>query len=316
MTRILAYIVEALEAIWRNRLRSLLTMLGMIIGIASVITVLGLSQAASRGLGDEISSGGDPGIAVSVDYSQDLPSIATLYYRDALRIPSLSGGMIKSTIPEYFRQIPAKGTGKPVYITGLSGDGHVSNAGLIIKDGRLLRPEDITSASPVCALSTSAAKKLFPSGSAVGQSISVGELRLNVVGVYDFKGSLFSSATGDTALIPYTTFHILEPGPIDDFQAWPAQGVSKYDAIIALKNELATMKGPRAKYDIQDQAAFNGTFEKVLNSISVGLTIVGALSLLVAGVGIMNIMLVSIAERTREIGIRKSIGASSSDIAF
>ncbi len=320
MARILAYTVEALDAIWRNRLRSLLTMLGMIIGIASVITVLGLSQAASRGLESELSAGGDPGIVAFVDQSQDLPSIATLYYRDVARIVALSGGAIRSAIPIYGagggRNLEVTGVGKPNYISGFSSDGDRQNANLIVDSGRLLRQSDVTNASPVCIIAKSSADKLFPSGNALGQSISVGDMRLNIVGIYTLKGSLLNSFTGDSMFIPYTTFHLLEPGAIDGIQAWPADTVSKYDAIVELKSLLASVKGPKAQYTIQDQAASLGIFSKVLDSIGIGLTFIGALSLVVAGVGIMNIMLVSIAERTREIGIRKSIGASAADISF
>lgn len=316
MARILAYIVEALDAIWRNRLRSLLTMLGMIIGIASVITVLGLSQAASKGLEGEISSGGDPGIAIQVDESQDLPSIATLYFRDVTRLVGLSDGTLKSAIPNYGRDLRVTGSAKAAYIAGRSSDGKYDNASLAIDEGRLLRPDDVANASPVCILSLSSAKRLFPNGNALGQSISVGSMRLNVVGVYTLQGSLLNSSSGDTMLIPYTTFHLLSPGPIDSIQVWPADTISTYDAIINIKTLLASIKGPKAQYTIQDQASILGIFGKVLDSIGIGLTIIGALSLLVAGVGIMNIMLVSIAERTREIGIRKSIGASSADISF
>ncbi len=316
MARILAYTVEALEAIWRNRLRSLLTMLGMIIGIASVITVLGLSQAASKGLEGEISSGGDPGIAIQVDQSQDLPTIATLYFRDVARLVGLSNGMIKSAIPNYRRDLRVTGSAKPAYITGSSSDGQYDNASLVIDEGRLLRPDDVANASPVCILSLSSAKRLFPSGNALGQSVSVGSMRLNVVGVYTLQGSLLNSSTGDTMLIPYTTFHLLSPGPIDSIQVWPADTISTYDAIVNIKTLLASIKGPKAQYNVQDEASILGIFGKVLDSIGIGLTIIGALSLVVAGVGIMNIMLVSIAERTREIGIRKSIGASSADISF
>ena len=320
MNRVIAYTIEALEAIWRNRLRSLLTMLGMIIGIASVITVLGLSQAASRGLEGQISSGGDPGIVAYVDQSQDLPSIATLYYRDIERIPALSGGAIATAIPIYGaqggRNLEVTGSGKPVYLSGFSSDGDRANAGMDISSGRTLRPDDIANGSPVCMLSSGAAEKLFPHAEAVGQSIAVGDMRLSVVGVFTVRGSLLNSFTGDAIFIPYSTFHMLEPGPIDALQAWPASGVTKYDAIVDIKSVLANIKGTKAEYKVQDQAATLGIFSKVLDSIGIGLTIIGALSLVVAGVGIMNIMLVSIAERTREIGIRKSIGASSADISF
>ena len=104
MSRFLAYIPEAFESIWRHRSRSLLSILGMIIGIASVIAVLGLSQAGSNGLKEEISAGGDPGFVAVVDRSQNNPADATLYYRDAALLQSYASGAISRAVPDYSNQ--------------------------------------------------------------------------------------------------------------------------------------------------------------------------------------------------------------------
>ena len=100
MARIVAYVPEAFESIWRNRTRSLLSILGMVIGIASVIGVLGLSQAGANGMKATIASGGDPGYIVIPDQSQDNPALATMYYRDVALLQSYVPS-IKEAIPLY-----------------------------------------------------------------------------------------------------------------------------------------------------------------------------------------------------------------------
>jgi len=109
--------------------------------------------------------------------------------------------------------------------------------------------------------------------------------------------------------------HRIAPGPIDFIEFWPvSRSQNPVQVIMDVKAALARIH-PHGEYTVQDQLAFNGVFENVLNFIGVGLTFIGGVALFVAGVGIMNIMLVSVSERTREIGIRKSIGANASEIA-
>ena len=133
----------------------------------------------------------------------------------------------------------------------------------------------------------------------------------------EVKSSLFSSiGASDYALIPYTTFHQIAPGPIDSLMVYTAPGVQSGDASDAIIAVLRRLHGPRAVYVAQDTNAQIGTFNTVLSVIAVGLSAIGGVSLLVAGIGIMNIMLVSVTERTREIGLRKAIGARRGDVAL
>ncbi len=314
MTRLLAYAPEALESIWRNRTRSLLSILGMVIGIASVIAVLGLSQAGANGMEAMIASGGDPGFLVIPDQTQDDPAIATMYYRDAALVQSQVPS-VTSAIPLYVdRDYRITANGKSDFVSFTSDRAMSTSEGLQIVSGRLLDEDDVASGANVCVISKSAADKLFPGQEAVGRAINVGTQRVEIVGVYTVSGSLFNSLSGDTARIPYTTAHRIAPGPIDFIWFWLQPGTSGVDAIAAVKASMARIH-PRAQYLVQDRGASLGIFEKVLSAIGVGLTFIGGIALFVAGVGIMNIMLVSVNERTREIGIRKSIGAGASDIA-
>ena len=314
MARFFAYVPEALESIWRNRTRSLLSILGMVIGIASVIGVLGLSQAGANGMKQVLSSGGDPGFIAMPDQSQDDPSLATMYYRDTQLLVSYASGAIARAIPVYQGNFKLTVHGKSDYIGLDSTDAMKPGSGVQILAGRGIESADVASGANIGIISKSAADRFFPEGGAVGRTVNVNSQRIAIVGVFDITGSLFNSLSGDALYVPYTTAHHILPGPIGFIEFWPTPGTSGIDAIRAARAALARIH-PRAQYTVSDQSASLGIFEKIIAAIGIGLTFIGGIALFVAGVGIMNIMLVSVTERTREIGIRKSIGASSSDIA-
>jgi putative ABC transport system permease protein len=143
--------------------------------------------------------------------------------------------------------------------------------------------------------------------------------RFEVVGVYaDIKGSFLNSLAGSsTVIVPYTTFYKdFAPGPMDFLAVWPSDPLGGDESGHRSVEALQHIHGARATYTIQNVAEQLQTFENVLSIVGTGLSAIGAVALVVAGIGIMNIMLVSVTERTREIGIRKAIGASRNDIAL
>ncbi len=317
MSRFLAYVPEAFESIWRNRSRSALSALGMIIGIASVIAVLGLSQAASNGMKQAIASGGDPGFIITPDQSQNNPAAATMYYRDAALVQSYASGSVSRAIPIYQqRDYRVTVSGKSEFISVTSSRELTQETGFVVDSGRLTDSSDIAGGANVAILSRDAAQTFFPNGDAVGRTINLGTQRLTIIGVVSIKASLFRSLVGEAIWVPYTTMHRIAPGPIDYIEFWPvSRSQNPVQVIMDVKAAMARIHS-HAEYTVQDQLAFNGIFENVLNFIGVGLTFIGGVALFVAGVGIMNIMLVSVSERTREIGIRKSIGANAREISI
>jgi putative ABC transport system permease protein len=313
MARLLAYVPEALESVWRNRTRSMLSILGMVIGIASVIAVLGLSQAGANGMKATLAAGGDPGFIAMADQSQDNPALATLYYRDTMLLTAYAGGAISRAIPIYQSTFRLTVNGKSDYLTLNSTDSMKPGDGIQIVSGRRIDAGDVAAGSNVGILSESAADRFFPQGNAVGQSVNVNSQRITIAGVFTITGSLFNSLSGDAMEVPYTTAHHIAPGPIQYIEFWASPDTTGVDAIAAARSALARIH-PRAQYIVQDQSASLGIFENVIAAIGVGLTFIGGIALVVAGVGIMNIMLVSVTERTREIGIRMAIGARQSDV--
>ncbi len=316
MTRLSAYIGEAFAAIWRNRTRSILTLLGMVIGTSSIIAVLGISKAASGGITGTLNSFGDLGISVGVDPNQDDANAATIQYRDVRTIEAQLGPLLEHIEPAYIRSLRLRANGVTINTFVVSGsDFHKDSQAMA--EGRRLDRADIDSGARVCLLTEPLAKRLFKGAPAVGTTIEVGGTRCTLVGVYaELKGGLFNAGGNEYLELPYTTFHEIAPGPTDGLTVYAAPGVSVGELSTAIVNVLQRLHGPRSKYITQDNTAQVQSFNTVLGVIALGLTGIGGVALVVAGIGIMNIMLVSVTERTREIGLRKAIGANRGDVAL
>jgi putative ABC transport system permease protein len=316
MSRLSAYVAEALEAIWRNRTRSLLTLLGMIIGTASIIAVLGISKAASGGISGTLDSFGDPGISVSADPDQNDPQSAAIQYRDARIIGEELQGKLKDIEPNYQRQFTLRAGNRKYTTFGVS-DGDYHPDSIMLLAGRRINTADLMSGARVCNLTRALAERMFDRP-ALGQVLRVGGSSCTVVGIWaEIKGGLFNSAgANDFFTLPYTMFHDIAPGPTDGLSLYAANGVSVAEIGDDVSALLRRLHGPGAKYVVQDNTVNLQTFNTVLGVIANALTAIGGVALVVAGIGIMNIMLVSVTERTREIGLRKSIGARNADIAL
>lgn len=317
MSRILAYAREALEAIWRNRARSVLTMLGMIIGTASVIAVLGIGHAASSGINGQLDAFGNPGFIVAVDPKQDDPAAAQIQYRDIVTLANQNDATLRYLFPNFQRTYHIKGNGVD-YVGAVTSQQGVVFDTLTLHEGRRIDQNDIDTAAHVALVSQALERRLYGGGSALGTVVRVDGVRFRIVGVYDeLKAGIFNNVgQSDYIEIPYSTYHQIAPGPIDSLQVYPQPGVTLPQVRDAVVATLRHIHGPRAEYQLQDAVAFLSAFERTIEVVGYGLTAIGGVALVVAGIGIMNIMLVSVNERTREIGIRKAIGGSSRDITL
>lgn len=317
MSRLLAYAGEAAAALWRNRARSALTILGMIIGTSSIIAVFGISKGATSGITATIDSFGVTPIYVYADPTQDYPQYAQIEYRDLASIRAALGGRATEVLALYQRTWQVRHGNTTQYVT-VTGDGAFHPDTMTMAEGRKVDAADVASAARVAVLTTSVAQHFFGSQPALGKDISIDGTHFTVAGVYpELQGSFFNSLGGNNAVaIPYTTFHRIMPGPLDGVLIYASNPNDAQSVIATAKRALQHIHGPRAVYADQDGQAQVKAFENVLNIIGEGLSAIGGVALIVAGIGIMNIMLVSVTERTREIGLRKSIGASRNDIAL
>jgi len=315
---LLSYLEEAVAALWRNRVRSALTMLGMIIGSSSIIAVFGISRAATTGITNTFASFGQLPVFVVPDQSQTYPERAAMHYRDAAVVADSLGDRAAAVEPSWQRTYKVSFGNVHDYEQVVS-DGGYHNDSLAMAEGRRLTQDDVDSGARVCLMTEDLARKYFGSSPAVGNFLSVNGQRCEVVGVYaDIKGSFMNSLISNTSItLPYTTFYSgFDPGDLDFLIVYPADQTQADAVGKATKDALTRIHGDKAQYQVQNGAGFISSFDGVLNIIAIGLSAIGGVALVVAGIGIMNIMLVSVTERTREIGIRKAIGANRGNIVL
>ncbi len=293
-------------------------MLGMIIGTSSVIAVLGIGHAASGGISGTLDAFGDPGIFATVDPEQDDPKSAEIAYRDAAIVAAQAANVVSHAIPNYQRNYHIVGNGVDFIGPVASQTDYIVDS-LQLREGRRIDARDVAGAAHVCLLGAAMEDRFAgPSGRALGAILRIDGVRFRVIGVYsDITSSIFNSQGGSDYLeIPYSTFHELVPGPLDSLTLYPQPGATVEDVRAGVTAALRHLHGPRATYTFQDATAFERAFERTIGVVGTGLTAIGGVALLVAGIGVMNMMLVSVSERTREIGIRKAIGGSSRDIVL
>ncbi len=317
MTYLLAYVEEAVAALWRHRARSMLTMLGMVIGSASIIAVFGISKAATSGISATFASFGQWPIVIFPDPSQDDPGLAAIEYRDIAPIAAALAQSAASVQPAWNRTFPVSFGSTRDYIS-ISPDGSYHTDALLMSEGRKISASDLAGAARVCVITADVAREFFGTNIVLGNYLRISGGRYQVVGVYaDIKGSFMNSLVGSSSVIlPYTTYHNdLVAGPLDFLLVYPSDPLAADVVGKAAVTELNHLHGVRAKYVVQNTADQLQAFETVLRIIGVGLSAIGGVALVVAGIGIMNIMLVSVTERTREIGIRKAVGANRRNIA-
>ncbi|MDQ2872779.1 MAG: ABC transporter permease [Candidatus Eremiobacteraeota bacterium] len=323
MTRILAYIGEAFGALLRNKARSILTMLGMIIGVAAVISVYGLTTSAAAAINANINSSDAPALTIYPDSKQANPAQAQLHYRDANLIAVSAGSYATRVLPVYSpsynfsRRYQIRHNAQKIESAAFSWYG--GDAKFNVLAGRALSVADMDGAAGVCVISPDLATKFFGSNSgSIDQSITLNGRRLTIVGVANTDTGTASQVFWGTYffVLPSTTFHNVDPGNIDALYIWPDVPADEDAVRTVALDTLRHAHGIDAKFTVDSNRQQLETYKKVIDVIAASLTAIGAISLFVAGVGIMNIMLVTVTERTREIGIRKSIGAKRGDIVL
>ncbi len=292
-------------------------MLGMIIGSASIITVFGISKAATSGIASSFASFGQEPDVIFVDPAQDYPERAQIHYRDLASIQIYLGDRAREILPVWQKVFTISANGKTDHIV-LQQDGSYHTDGLAMAEGHKFTAGEVDGAERVAVITQDVAREFFGDRPAEGQFLRVNGGRYKVIGVYaDIKGSFFNSIAGSsTIIVPYTTYrnNIAQDTPPDFVLVYPTDPLggdaAGNDAIVALQH----IHGNQAQYKTQNGAQQLQIFNSVLNVVAIGLSAIGGVALVVAGIGIMNIMLVSVTERTREIGIRKSIGANRGNI--
>ena len=323
MARLLEYLTEAFYALMRNKARTFLTMLGMLIGVAAVLSVYGLSTGAAAALNASVNSGNNPSLTIAPDPQQANPAIAQLRYRDYTVVREAEGALASRVTPFY---APAFG-GVNIYqlrhhaqhVVAFGYSWYGGDDRLKVRAGRNLSAEDQRGAASVALVNDDLAVQFYGSDErAIGQELDVRGNRFTIVGVASTDEGTAQNAFGGTYffVLPFTTFNGFTPQSISGIYIWLNSPDDEAEAKRIALDTLARTHGKRAVYQVGSNRESLAAVKKALDTVAAGLTAIGAISLLVAGIGIMNIMLVSVTERTREIGIRKSIGANRSDIVL
>jgi putative ABC transport system permease protein len=325
MTRLFAYVGEAIAALMRNKARAILTMLGIFIGVGAVDAVYAISTGAATAIDRSFSSGDQPALTIYPDQQQSDVALANLSYRDAELVADGTGSLVRRVIPEYAffydnqraYEVRQGSGNQRVVAFGFSWYGGDSD--MQLESGDNLTAQEAELSENAALVSPRLAQKLFGTNdAAVGQSIAMNGLRFRITGVVNANAGTASNYFGGTYyfVLPYTTYHTFDPGHTDALLVWIDAPADETAAQQATLDALHREHGSAAKYTVQSTREALEEQDRVLNIVAAGLTAIGGISLFVAGIGIMNIMLVSVTERTREIGIRKSIGARAGDIVL
>jgi putative ABC transport system permease protein len=327
----------AVTGILTNKARTGLTLLGMIIGVASVIVAVGIGNGSAARVTNQLNALGtnlvqvQPGATTSGGVRGAFGSASTLTVADAQTLADNAGS--QTSLPDVAVVAPEFSTNVQVVAgsqnTNTSADG-VSPEYLGVRDaqvasGRFISGQDLTQQAQVVDLGASVVTTLFTDpASAVGSTITLGGMPFQVIGVMTSKGGSGGRNQDDTIFIPLTTAEYLLPHSsgsnsslsLIDVEATQATTTNQAQAEVEamLRNLHQLTYNQSDDFSFFSQTSIQQTASDVSGTLTTLLAAVSACSLLVAGIGIMNIMLVSVTERTREVGLRKAVGAKRNDI--
>lgn len=317
----------ALKALNNNKLRCFLTMLGIIIGVASVITMLAIGQGSKNSIKAQISEMGSnmimihPGNMQRGGVRQSADDMQTLEVTDYEALQRLPGIAAISPSVNSGGQFVNGNNNYPSTIYGITPD-YLDIRKLKDKSGSMFTEHDIKSAAKVCILGKTVVDNLFPNGEdPIGRVVRFGKIPMTVVGVLESKGTnSMGQDQDDVVLAPYTTV-MKRVLAIDYIQGIFASAVNEeqteevIDAVTeTLRSQHKLKDDSDNDFEIRSQQELSEMMNSTSDMMTVLLACIAGISLLVGGIGIMNIMYVSVTERTREIGLRMSIGARSIDV--
>jgi len=317
----------AFHTLASNRLRSALTMLGIVIGNASVITLVGVGRGAQNLAEGQLNTLGAnvlfvvPGNNDTRRQGIDFPKTLVLEDAEAIaeQVPSIRRVAPQITLSEV---VQAGSLSATASVSGVTPD-FIPVRRFELAQGRFFSTDDLQAARNVVVIGPDLSKRLLPGESAIGRSVRIRDQAFEVIGVMAPKGAVFGSNQDENAYVPLTTMVSKLSGRD------PTYGINLNFISVEARDEASTSAAAfqitnllRQRHRILREDDFAVRSQKdalaIVGTITGGLTLmlaaIGAISLLVGGIGIMNIMLVSVSERTQEIGLRKALGARSSDV--
>jgi putative ABC transport system permease protein len=311
----------ALDALRANKLRATLTSLGVIIGSASIVLVITVALTSRRFVLQQIESVGSNLVWTEMvktpDKAQPLSHELTLDDMEAIRT-SVAQVVQVAGVRELPMSVVAQGVERPVNLVGVT-QGYQEIRRLLVLRGRYFDATDMETRDKVCLITKQLATRLFGPEKAIGRTVRMGELTFTVVGVFVERVETFglSDIQAESVLIPfglmkyYTGVDVIR---VLDAQARTSDDVPSVQRQVA--QILKSRHPPEAEYNVQTLTAILDAARTISLALTVVLIVIAFIALLISGIGIMNIMLVTVKERTREIGIRKAIGAAHREILY
>ncbi|HUS88278.1 MAG TPA: ABC transporter permease [Desulfosporosinus sp.] len=317
----------SLRALRANKLRSALTMLGIIIGVAAVIAMVGIGNGATASITSQIQGMGSNLLTISPDQSNSggvnggAGSSNSLTMDDVAKIQI--GTAVKAVAPvaSSNAQVVLSSGNTSTSITGTT-EGYEVIKNVTLARGRYITKEDVSSSARVAVLGPTVVENLMgdANGNIIGKTIKINNVPFQVIGVTTATGSTGMQSSDDMITAPITTVQARLIGKktvrniLVSASSEALMQTAQDEITATLRKAHKIQAGKDNNFKVQNQADMLATMQNVTKTMTMLLGGIAGISLLVGGIGIMNIMLVSVTERTREIGIRKAIGAKSMDI--
>ena len=324
----------AMDSIRSHKLRSFLTLLGIMIGVMTVIGMVSIIQGLNRSFLAQLEAVGsdiivvskfEPGVQMG-HLSEDERQRKDITYEDALALErecDLVKASAVNIVADFFQSIPIKYQNKKssdAMVFGMNEKFPLVLSVYLPEKGRFISEQDVTHKANVCVLGYDLRETLFPHTDPLGKDIRVGAEKFRVVGVLEKRGSFFGQSQDNFVGVPITTF--MKYFPYDESQLEIILTPTKSGYIPETMDQVINVMRKRRRvpfgepndFSVYTQDTIIDLYNQLTGAAYLVMIIISSIGLLVGGIGVMNIMLVSVKERTREIGIRKAIGARSSDI--
>ena len=321
-------ITMAFKAISGNKIRSFLTMLGVIIGVMSVIVLMAIGQGTTASVTESIASMGTNLLTVTIQTRR----VGGMGSKNPWAMTSSSKGTVILTMDDVLSlegdasiecvspvvtgslTVKAGSTNTTASVTGvLPAYAQIINQG--VQEGRYIIDADVDNRSAVCVIGADLAEELYGTTSVVGNTLHIDGRAFRIVGVLESRGTSMGGSSDESVVLPFTLAQrMLDSTTISSIYVSAIDSPSVDDAQTVVESVLYKKYQNESSYSVMNQTQMLETANETASTLSLMLGGIAGISLLVGGIGIMNIMLVSVTERTHEIGIRKAIGARRRDI--